>query len=376
MKKAKDNTLLKPSLLRRVWKIWLYNIFWTGVFFGIFWGFFNLDSLAFELDYFLMWGFQKIRYQLILICLSFWFMFRQFFKVLNLIKFTYLTGKHDEEVVKYGGCKRMYEGDEGVGKTLNTANELLYLACAKDRAMRLSYYLKCPYSTMLASDPDFKVLKESFEYFERDKTHIPHLMASFEIIYQGKKNYPFSMEYLDKTKRLAEGFACGITELALHLPNSWSRIPADEKKDVHNLKVKNEVLSLSRQYFDLTIVADEQRTGEVFLGFRSVVSSNRRLTERKKVLRPHFLERIQSRLESRILKKKTKTSKFLSSFYTKLSLLIEDLGFYVFTYTDKEAIKDVVKEEDKMFVISCDIPFVFDTRGQRVNYTLYGRSPE
>ena len=270
----------------------------------------------------------------------------------------------------------MYEGTEGVGKTLNTAYETLFLATAKDRAMRLAYYLKCPYSSMLKDDTDFKVLKESFQYFERDKEHIPHLMANFDIIFEGKKQYPFSMEYLDKTKRLAQGFACGLTELALWLPNSWSRIPADEKKDVHNLKVKNELLSLSRQYFDLSIVADEQRTGEVFLGFRSVVSSNRQLTQRRKVLTPVFLEKLQGLLERRVLKKKTKTTSRLSKLYTKLSNLIQDIGFYVFYYSDKESIKDIVNSEENTFVISCDIPFEFDTTGQRKNYTLYDKSPD
>lgn len=372
----KDNRLYAPTLFRRVWKIWVYNIVWTAILFGLFFGFFSLDTLAYELDYFTLWGFKSFRWQIIPVCVLFWFVFRQFFKDLNLIKFTYLTSKHDDEVVLYGGCKRMYEGTEGVGKTLNTAYETLFVACAKDRAMRLAYYLKCPYSSMLKDDVDFKVLKDSFDYFERNNTYIPHLMANFEIIYEGKKNYPFSMDYLDKIKRLASGFSCGLTELALHLPNSWSRIPADEKKDVHKLKVKNEVLSLSRQYFDLTIIADEQRTGEVFLGFRSVTSSNRCLTERRKVLTPVFLEKIQARLEERILNKKESTSKRLSKIYTRLSLLIQDLGFYVFTYTDKESIKDVVKNEDKTFVISCDIPFEFDSTGQRKNYTLYEKSPE
>ena len=374
--KNTDNALYAPSLYSRVWKIWLYNTIWTAIFFGLFWGLYGLDALAFELDYFMMWGLAKPRLQIVPVGLSFWFMFRHFFKLLNLIKFTYLTSKHDDDIILYGGCKRMYEGTEGVGKTLNTAYEALFLATAKDRAMRLAYYLKCPYSSMLKDDTDFKVLKESFEYFERDKEHIPHLMANFDIIFEGKKQYPFSMEYLDKTKRLAQGFACGLTELALWLPNSWSRIPADEKKDVHNLKVKNELLSLSRQYFDLSIVADEQRTGEVFLGFRSVVSSNRQLTQRRKVLTPVFLEKLQGLLERRVLKKKTKTTSRLSKLYTKLSNLIQDIGFYVFYYRDKESIKDIVNSEENTFVISCDIPFEFDTTGQRKKYTLYDKSPD
>ena len=87
--KNTDNALYAPSLYSRVWKIWLYNTIWTAVFFGLFWGLYGLDALAFELDYFMMWGFAKPRLQIVPVGLSFWFMFRQFFKVLNLIKFTY-----------------------------------------------------------------------------------------------------------------------------------------------------------------------------------------------------------------------------------------------------------------------------------------------
>ena len=52
MAREKENKLKKPSLFRRVWKIWLYNIILTAIFFGLFWGYYDLDTLAFELDFF------------------------------------------------------------------------------------------------------------------------------------------------------------------------------------------------------------------------------------------------------------------------------------------------------------------------------------
>lgn len=376
--KTKDNSLSKPTLFRRVWKVWLYNIIFTALFFWLFLGNYTIDDVAFELDYYFMYGFSDLRWQLFTVIIAFWFFFRQIFKLLNLVKFTVLTARHDNEVVEHGGHKRMYEGEEGLGKTINTANDTLLIACENDRSLRLAYYLKYPYSAALQNDPDFKILRESFEYFEKNGHYLPHVMANFKIIYEGRKNYPFSMEYLDQTKRLAEGFACGLTELGNILPNSWSRIPADEEKDKknNNLRTKNETLSLSRQFFDLTIIADEQRTGEVFLGFRSVVSNNKRITARKKVLKPYFLMRIHSWLENRVLSRKTRTTRFLSAFYTKLGLLIEDIGFYVFTYEVREAREGKVEEKDLSFVISCDVPFEFDTRGERFKYKLYSNSPE
>ena len=379
MKKKKDKPyeLYAPTLGRRVWKVWLYNIFWSVILFVIWGKFFNLDSVAYELDSYFFLGVETfLRPQFYLTVLLSFFALRQVFKDINLIKFTYLTAKHDEDVVKVGGSKRLYEGVEGVGKTLNTANEILFIACAKERAMRLRYYLAHPFAEELSNDIDFKALKESFEYFERNNTNIPHLMSNFKLIYQGRQNYPFSMEYLDQTKRLAESFACGLTELGEVLPNSWSRIPKKAEDDDFNMRVKSESLSLSRQYWDLTMVGDEQRTGEVVLAFRSVTSSNRLLTDRRKVLHPKFLEFLQKRVENRVLKKREKTSKFLSKLYRKLGNLIQDIGFYIFTYKDKEAIKDNVKEEDLKFVISCDVPFEFDTRGKRHEYRLYGASPD
>ena len=118
-------------------------------------------------------------------------------------------------------------------------------------------------------------------------------MADFDIEYKGRKNYRWSMDFLDQKKRPAEGFAVAITEIANKLPNAWSRVPADEKKDTHNMRIKSETLSLTRQWYDMTIIGDEQRAGEVVLAFRSVCSQTRHLLGWKKVLQPKFLETLQ-----------------------------------------------------------------------------------
>ena len=372
--KSKEKTLKRPSLFRRTWKIWLYNLIWTAVFFGIFLGFYSLDVLCYELDWFLMFGFEGFRLSLFGVAISFWYFFRQIFKDCNLIKYTYLTAKHDEEILSFG-YKRAYEGTEGTGKTLNTANDTLFVGCEKDYKMRLSYYKKYPFRDELVNDRDFRVLEDCYNYFQNHDM-LPHVMTNFKFLYLGQKSYPFRMEYLDQKMRLAEGFSIGLTEVGNILPNAWSKIHADDKKDKHNVKVKTETLSLSRQWFDATMIVDEQRTGEMLLSLRSVISRNIVLIEKKKVLKPYFLMFIHKRLENIIMRKKIRTSRFLSELHTKLGLLIEDIGFYKFIYADKEAIKDVIKEKDLSFVISCDIPFEFDTRGERDKYALYSRSPE
>ena len=405
MKKKKKNkplSLKKPTLYSRVWKIWLYNIIWSAVFFGLFLGFYTIDELCLELDHFLMWTFWDLRWQFVLIALSFWFFFRQIMKDLNLIRFTYLTHKHDKEIIEKGGYKRTYEGDEGTGKTTNVAYDTVMLACDKDQEMHLSYYLKLPFAEKLENDVDFKVLKESFEFYEKHPDKIPHCMANFDIKYDGKTSYPFSMEYLDQKKRLAEGFVCGLTELGNILPNSWSRIPADPKKDKNDARIKSTTLSLCRQFFDLTIVGDEQRTGEIFLAFRALVTQNKDLRERKKVLRPIFLELILDAFERkvfrlgdkimslkfkirenpekiRLYKKVRKLYKPLrrwATAYIKLSRLIRVLGFYKCTYDLRDATSNLLLEEGLTAVISADYPMEFDTRGERFKYDLYAESPE
>lgn len=402
MKKRKYKSLKKPTLFRRVWKIWLYNTIWSVVFFGLFLGLYTIDELCLELDYFLAYTIFDLRWQFVLIATSFWFFFRQLMKDINLVRFTWMTHVHDKEIIKKGGYKRTYEGNEGTGKTTNVAYDTLMLACEKDKQMHLTYYLKLPFADKLEEDVDFKVLTESFEFYEDNSDKIPHLMANFDISYQGLKNYPFSMEYLDQTKRLAEGFVCGLTELGNELPNSWSRIPADPKKDKNNARMKSTTLSLCRQFFDLTIVGDEQRTGEIFLAFRALVTENKDLRERKKCLRPLFLEFVLNcferkvfRLGDKILRLKNKIKEYpernrycrkvkklyrplrrWATLYIKLSRLIRVLGFYKATYDLRDATSNLLLEEGLTAVISADLPFEFDTRGERFNYNLYAESPE
>lgn len=374
--KEKYNRLYAPTTFQRVWKVYAYNIFWSIVFFFIFFRFYSIEQVCYELDYFMFYGFTDLRLELFSTCIAFWFAFRQFFKDCNVIRFTIKMCRHDKDIIEKGGFKRMYEGSEGLGKTLNTAYETLQIACDKDRDLRLRYFLDYPFKEQLKDDVDFKVLEESFEYYEKNTDKIPHLMANFKVGYKGKREYPFTMDYFDKKKRPAEGFACGITEVGNLLPNNQSRIAKDEKKDVFNAKTKQEILSLSRQYFNMHIVSDEQRTAEVFLPFRAVLSSNVKLIERRKVLKPFFLMNIQSFLENRIIKSGKKNKKWRSRLYRKLTNIIQDIGFYVFIYEDRDGETSHTKKEDLEFVISCDIPFEFDTRGERNKYALYSRSPE
>lgn len=381
MKKANSekayNPLSFPSVFGRVWRLYLYNAIFTALFFWLFWAHFTIDNLAYEIDYFTLWGFADFRINLVYVLVSFFFMFRQFFKDCNLIRFTVLMKRHDKEVVESDGNKRLYDGVEGSGKTMTNANDTLFIACKKDVAMRLAYYLKYPYKDDLKDDLDYKVLCDSFNFYgERSDEYIPHLMADFDIQYKGRKNYQWSMDFLDQKKRPAEGFAVAITEIANKLPNAWSRIPGDDKKDAHNMKVKSETLSLTRQWYDMTIIGDEQRAGEVVLAFRSVCSQTRHLLGWKKALSPKFLESILNLLKRRILKRKEKTSKLLSSSYVHLERLVNRMGFRVISYQDKEAITDRAEDKENIFVLSCDLPFIYDTRYERKNYKDYANPPD
>lgn len=368
-------TLEKPTIFRRLWKLYLYNIIVSAIVFYAFFGFWTLDDVAFELDYFMFYLFVDLRYQVFIAVLSFWLMFRQCFKLINLVIFTRKMIKHDNDVVINGGYKRVYDGKEGVGKTLNMTFNGLLIACDKDEAMRLRYFIARPFRDELKDDADFKVLEESFNYYQKNKDKIPHLMANYDIEYQGQKQYDFDMKYLDQTKRPAESFSLCLTEIGNILPNRESRIAKDKEKDVNNMIEKNETFSQSRQWFDLTICSDEQRSGEIFLGFRSV-SSGSTLIERRKALSPKFLEFILERTERRIMKKELNVSKRLAKFYLKLSDIIQDIGFYIFTEIQKDVETSKATEYGQEFVISCDIPFTFDTRNERKRYPLYDKEPD
>lgn len=402
--------LKTPSLLKSSsWTIG-YNVILTAMLFPLFFTLYTLDDVARHLDNFTMFGLRVLSLDFFLCVSLFWFSFRQFFKDINFFRFYFLSGKHKEEVIKRG-AKTSYEGNEGTGKTLNVANDTLLHAEEKDRTMRLEYYKKLPFREKLIAegDIDFKVLEESFLYYERNKQNIPHYMSNFIVVYDGKKNYPFSMEYLDQTRRLAEGFALGLTETANILPNAWSRIPGDEKKDVHKLRTKSETLSLSRQFFDLTITYDEQRTGEVFLGLRALNSQNIALKKRESVLEPKLLILIKdlieniflfpigaevSKLRERLfddygqltllnaglLKKYNKLLKKLkkySQMHSILSTFIQRIGFYIFYYDEKES-QEATKtiNKDLFFVSPKWYPFRFDTRGLKYDYKLYRERPE
>ena len=368
--------LSPPSLIRRVWKIWGYSIICSIVCFGLFFSFFTIDDVAFEIDYFLAYSFLDLRPQFVLVMLTGWFALRQFFKDMNLIIFTKKTKEHDEEILKQGGYKRMYEGTEGMGKTLNIANDVVFLAAEKDRKMHLQYYLKYPFRCELGKDPDYKVLTENFHFYQQNKAYIPHCMANFKIGYDKRREYPFNMDYFDEKARMPEGMACALTELGNILPNVESKLSKDEKKDKFNMRTKAKVLSLTRQYADWHILGDEQRTGEVALQFRSVVSLNARLEKTEKVLSPVFLEIILSLLERRIMKAGENNKKWRSKTYWWLEDIIQDIGFYEYTFRKSEAITSREDKNDLVFVISCDIPFDFDTRGERKNYRLFAEKPK
>ena len=399
-----------PSVLKRtVWTIG-YNVILSAIFFPAFYFLYTLDDVAKHLDNLTILGLTALSLDFVLCVGLFWFAFRQAFKDINLVRYLKRSLDHEKEVVKRG-AKTSYEGPEGTGKTLNVANDTLLFAVEKDREMRLEYYKKLPFRDKLTQegDIDFKVLEESFNFYERNKQNIPHFMSNFTVIYNGQKNYPFSMEYLDQTRRLAEGFALGLTETANILPNAWSRIPGDEKKDVHKLKTKSETLSLSRQYFNLTITYDEQRTGEVFLGLRALNSQNIELTRRETVLEPQALILLRNmiedkvifplgeeivklrerlfdvygnlyRLDRELLHKYNKLLKKLerfSKFHIVLCSVIARIGFYVFYYNEKES-QEASKtiNRDKSFVSPRFYPFRFDTRGLKYDYKLYRERPE
>ena len=398
-----------PTLFKRASYTIVYNIIVAGIVFPLFFLNFTLDDVAWHLDNLTMTGLFALTPEFFACIFSFWLAFRQFFKEVNLFRFLFKSKDHIDSIEKRG-AKTSYEGSEGTGKTLNVANDTLLLASEKDRKMRLEYIKKLPFRDKLIAegDIDFKVLEESFLYYERNKNQIPHFMSNFTVVYDGKKNYPFSMEYLDQERRLAEGFALGLTEVANILPNAWSRIPGDESKDVHKLRIKSETLSLCRQFFDCSITYDEQRTGEIFLGLRALNAENRHLLRRESALDPKLLLLIRNRIENKklipigekVLKLRERlfdstgtlvllNNKLLKDYNKQLCKLEKNvkvfnffdklckrIGFYLFYYELKDSQDGKKQSEELYFVTPKWFPFRFDTRGLRYNYKLFNEKPD
>ena len=376
-KKRQENALFAPTMWRRTYKTWLYNIGWLVLFSGLFFSLYTIEQLCIELDRFTMGYFDNVHILAVMLAL-FWFWFRSLMRTLNVLRRTLNCIEHENDVINNPVAKRAYEGIEGTGKTINTANDVLLLAAEEDRRLRLRYFLMCPFAEELKDDPDFKIVKESYYYYKNNPDKIPHLMLNFKMKYQGREQYDYDEAYVNQEKRLAEGFVIGLTEAGNDFPNTESKMGKikDADEDPFKAKIKTEFLSLSRQYTATKIVYDEQRTGEVFLPLRSVTGTNYRLDERNKVLPPHFLMLVLDKLGDKIYNLGEDTPAYLARIYLKLEDLIEDIGFYVFKYADKEAIKDKVKSEDNEFVIPCDLPFDYDTRGERYKYRLFSRSPD
>ena len=370
------NVLKYPSLWRRVQPTVIYNVVLSAIFFPLYLTFYNLDIVAFELDYFLMYGFESFRFNLLGALFCFGFFLRQICKDLNLIIFTIRAIKHDEDVIAFGGHKRLFDGIEGIGKTLNLTNDAVLLACDKDEKLRFEYYLKKPFEKKLKNDKYYKTLCDSYEFYKAHPDKISNLMANYKIQYDGKESFKFDIDYFKQDKRLAESVVMALTELADELPNSWSKIPKDEKNDPHKVIKMNETLSKSRQWFDLTIVSDEQRMGEVFIGFRATTGLGRSITGREKCLVPKFLKIIERLLYKRVMRKQERTSKFLSWLYTFVHRITESIGFFEFKYIDRDVLTSKGKTEERTFVIPCRFLFRYDTRGERDKYPLYERKPE
>ncbi|MBR6502700.1 MAG: hypothetical protein IKT42_04595 [Clostridia bacterium] len=374
----KDKPLKTPSLWQITKKTWIYNIFWGLLFIGLFFAFWTIDDVAFELDWFLMYGLERPRWQLLVVGFQSYLALRAFFKLCNCVRFSFLAKKHIDEVTDGSGYKKVYEGTEGTGKTFNATNDAFYMSFNASEGLRFRYFLKKPFSAELEAknDVDWQALKQSYAFYEANKDKIPNLSATYDIEYCGRKSYDFNIAYLDQKKRPPESLVVSMSETANLLPNSQSRLPKDEKKDTKQFIKKNETLGYCRQWFDMRIIADEQRGSEIFLGLRALFSSNIRLTARKKVMRAKFLDWILSRLYAKIMKKGEKNTAFLSKCYINLSKFNEDIGFYQFSFIERDPERGTILSDVNSFIVPCDVPFVYDSRGERSKYPLLANKPE
>ena len=82
-----DIKLLAPTMLRRTWKTWAYNLFFLVLFTTLFFAHYTLDDLAFELDVLFMYG--PVRpISLLAVSITFFYFVRACLKTCNVIRYT------------------------------------------------------------------------------------------------------------------------------------------------------------------------------------------------------------------------------------------------------------------------------------------------
>lgn len=118
------------------------------------------------------------------------------------------------------------------------------------------------------------------------------------------------------------------------------------------------------------MIGNDQRGGELFLGFRAVLNVTNYLIEQRMLLSPRFLQWLYALLVARIKKRGINTSRRLSAFLFRLDELIKDIGFRRFYYVRTLGADGRMKNGKEVcsYVLPCDVPFTYDDRARRNEY--------
>ena len=183
-------------------------------------------------------------------------------------------------------------------------------------------------------------------------------------------------------KRLPEHNVKCYDEIANDISNVM-RLSKNAEDDELQANKINEYASLDRQYTGGYSLSNDQRLGEIYLGFRSVMGLRKRLLRKEEICKPALLIKILNKLKTKVLKQGENCTLKLSEKCKKLETLIKKIGFLKIYYIEELGQEDLSKKEKQElkqiiginnYVLAVDVPFSYKHRAKFVEYPALGKN--
>lgn len=285
------------------------------------------------------------------------------------------VGKFHFDIKMSNRCV-MWDGAPGTGKTFTSIYLACYQAVVLWDELVTQYLLHMPFAAKYLYEYKqgknnfwiaYKAIYDSIKFYN-ENGYIPCCYSNVKFKLCGKEPIPLTREHFQQRKRFAEYNVKLMDEGAELLPNSM-RTNNGFKDSLHVNDINN-YLSLFRQYDEGHIISNDQRGGELFLGFRAVLNVTNYLIEQRTLLSPRFLHWLYNKIVARIKKRGFNTSRRLSLFLFRLDALIKDIGFRRFYYVRTLGADGRMKNDKGVhsYVLPCDVPFTYDDRARRNEY--------
>ena len=361
------------------WRLTYKTIFYYAIPFllwnGLFWGFFGLREVFVSLDVvsaFYLPGLLKA-----VICFLF---FAMAIKSTYTFYGVYVNVKRVAEKIEDVKAYKYsvgYDGEQDSGKTFTMTYDGIILSEVKYEDLLFEVYHDMPLVDEFEKKNDefklalYKAKRESLEFYKNHDDKIPCFVSNYDVTYKDKKNFKLKYNHFVMKKRMPENAVACADEFANMFGNE-QRKKANESEDVKNINDANKFASLHRQYLNLTLLSNDQRLGEIFIGFRTTMGKRFHIDDKEERYTPELLLKIRSFFYNRILDKGENNTAKLSKIYDKIDYYVKRIGFLKLYYVNERGVVGNEKKEKDIKVMSLgkDIPFYYKHRGEFMNYPL------